>query len=143
MKYVYKASIHQLIESHEGEVGLFVAIKDLPLYRSATTTFCDRIFAIGGSQHDEVAGEIKCSKLVHMYNQEHDVWMKATNPLTQTRCCCFAVSFTHPRPQLMIVGGYTCKPDEGCTNSVEVAEFCAPWCTSDLESSSKRYVYYY
>ena len=139
LKYAYKVSISQLIESHGGDVGVFVAIKDLPLYRSATTTFCNRILAIGGSQHNEVAGEAKCSNLVYVYDQEDDVWKKVNHPLTQTRCCCFAVSFTHPKPQLMVVGGYICRPDEGCTDSVEIAEFGTPWCASDLESSSKSY----
>ena len=118
--YAFKASISQLIESHEGDSNVFKHIAELPLLRSACTTFHDRILAVGGSQYDEIAGEAKCSNLIHVYHQENGSWKRIDDTLIQPRCYCFAVSLTH---QLIVAGGYTVKLDEGCTNSVEIAGF--------------------
>ena len=120
VKYAFKTLLSQLIEPHEGDSSTFKAIAELPFLRSTCTTFRDRIFAVGGSKYNKIAGEAKCSNLIHIYHQEDDSWKRIDRTLTQPRCYCFAVSLAH---QLIVAGGYTGKPDEGCTNSVEIADF--------------------
>ena len=110
----------KLIHSHDGD-KVFGNIADLHLYASACTTFHKQIFAIGGSKFDPHFGERKSSNLVYMYNPQGDYWKKLNCRLTENRCYCFAATLTHPEPQLIVVGGYVTRPDEDCTNKVEIA----------------------
>ena len=133
IKYAYKTSLSELIQSRDGD-EIFNDVADLHLAASACTTFQDKIFAIGGFMYKNSPGEIKCSNAV--YYLEDNSWKKINCSLKKSRCFCFAVALSHPKPQLMIVGGYTSKHDEDCTKSVETAELYIdePSVSYDLES---------
>ena len=140
VQYAYKASVTQLIESHDGDAGVFEPIQDLPLRRSTCTIVDDQNIAIGGSQCIEDFDEPIATNLVFVYCPEDGKWKRVNNcQLIENRCYCFAVSVTHPKPQLLVVGGYTVKPDEGCTSSVEIVELDTHRCSGDFEGSRRRY----
>ena len=112
-----------LINSDTTKESIFREIADLRLHRSACVTFCDQVIAIGGSKFDYKANEAKSSNAVYVYDPDLDVWIETKNCLKTKRCYCLAATFdTGNRSRLMVVGGYTSKPDENCTNTVEIAE---------------------
>ena len=123
VKSVFRAPLSRLIQSEVGTIkNVFEHITDLPYERSACTAFHDRVFAIGGTKHSNIELKAVPTNQVFTYYPEEDLWKLVPNSLSKSRCCCFAVSFTQPKPQLMVVGGYTTKHDEDCTDSTEIAE---------------------
>ena len=123
IKSALKVSLNNLVHSHKYETGVFHTIKPGPILRCTYTAIYDRIYAIGGSVNNpNGADEATSSCLVYKYNQQEDLW-EQVDSLKKKRCYCFAVAFTQPKPQLMVVGGYTKKPGECCTNSVEFGQY--------------------
>ena len=121
VKSVVRVSLSVLIQSkRDTRERVYQYIADLPHERSACTSFHDRVFAIGGTRR--CGREAMPTNQVYLYHSQEDVWEQVPNPLIVNRCCCFAVSFVFPKPQLMVVGGYTIRHDTGCTDSVEIAE---------------------
>ena len=120
VKYVFRISLPELIKNEEGTT--FESIADLRYVRSVCIAFQDHVFAIGGTKPSTNTHEAQSTNLVYIYDPEGDNWKQLQASLTENRCFCFAASFTQPKPQLMVVGGYTVKHDEGCTNTVEIAE---------------------
>ena len=97
-KDAYKISLSELLDSHKerkSEVkakGKFKKIKSVPLLRSACTTFCHKIYAVGGSDlENDQAEEVESSNLIYEYDPKKDSW-KLVNCLREPRCYCFAVS---------------------------------------------------
>ena len=120
-KSVFRAPLSVLRHSKEDTTeSVFEHIVDLPHERSTCITFQDRVFAIGGTKRS--GREALPTNRVFWYHSQEDTWKRMPNSLTTNRCYCFAVSFMHPKPRLMVVGGYTTRHNEGCTNSVEIAE---------------------
>ena len=131
-KYAFRAPLPTLLKSHASDTKtVFQNIAGLRLYDSTCTTFCNKIFAVGGSKDD--SGEAKSINHLYVYQPVDDYWKKIKWTLMENRSDCFVVSLTHPNPQLVVVGGYTSRPDEGCTNTVEII-LDAPLCNV-LESS--------
>ena len=123
VRYTFKASLDKLIKSKVNDTDVFQDIADLCLLRPACTAFCGHIYAIGGSKYDSKAREAKCSDLIYIYDPKIDSWKKTETTLNTKRCLSFAVSIAMPsKPLLMVVGGYTSKPDEQCSKSVEITE---------------------
>ena len=116
-KKVFRILFSKLVNGGKGE---FEKAADLPHERSVCTAFQDRLFAIGGTKNigDDDAVSINH---VYLYLSKNKSWQRVPNSLCINRCYCFAFSFTYPKPQLMVVGGYTGRHDEGCTSSVEIA----------------------
>ena len=116
-KIAFAVSLSTLIKSQANEENVFRSIEDLPYVRSVCTTFCNRVFAIGGTKD----GNCEPTNEVYLYHPQNNLWEKFPRSLIENRCYCFAISFVQPKPQLMVVGGYTTAHDKGCTNSVEIA----------------------
>ena len=127
-KSAYKVSLSDLFDSckeRKEEIqikGKYKKIKSVPLLRSTCTTFCGKIYAVGGSELDHPnAREVKSSNQIYEYDPKRNLWMLVTN-LKEARSHCFAVSISDEscKPRLMVVGGFTKRPDEKCTSSVEM-----------------------
>ena len=124
-KSVYKALLTDLIaepNSLQDERPVFERKADLRHVRSTCVTFQEQVFAIGGTKPSSATDEALSTNHMYRYDCDNDLWKKVPTLLSECRCLCFAVSVTQPSPQLMVVGGYTVKHDEGCTDSVEFVE---------------------
>ena len=120
VKSVVRAKLSTLYQSKK---DAFQNIADLRHARSALTCFKDQVFAICGTKPGSAAREELPTNDVYMYRPNDDLWKQVPISPSENRSYCFAVSFTEiPKPQLMVVGGYTSGHDEGCTKSVEIAE---------------------
>ena len=120
VNYAFKAFLPELLQSNRNK-RLFKTIENVPTLQSAYSTYGNQLYAIGGSERESSARKAKSSKLVYEYDSQKDKW-KEVNPLTEPRCYGFAVSIrdSSSTPQLMVVGGYTKKPNIGHTSSVEI-----------------------
>lgn len=122
VKLGWKTLWTELVDESSSKKAGFHDIAEIPLPHSTYLTFCDRLFAIGGSEYNREAQEAVPTTSVYEYNPEDNLWEQVNHSLHKRRSFCFAVSLNTAPKQLMVMGGYISKPDEHCTASVEFGE---------------------